>query len=39
MLTGDQEGKRIVDLEADCGVADARLWGQQMPTARGVGAP
>ena len=38
MLTGHQEGKRIIDLEADGGVSDAWLWGRQIPTACGVEA-
>lgn len=33
MLMGHQEGKCIIDLEADCGVLDAWLWGQQIPMA------
>lgn len=38
MLTGHQEGKCIVGLEADCGVSDAWLWGRQIPKVRGVEA-
>lgn len=38
MLTGHQEGQCIVDLEADCGVSDAWLWGRQIPKVCGVGA-
>lgn len=38
MLTGHQEDKRIIDLEADCGVSDAWLWGQQIPVVCGIEA-
>lgn len=38
MVPGHQEGKCIIDLEADGGVSDAWLWGRQIPTACGVEA-
>lgn len=38
VLTGHQEGQCIVDLEADCGVSDAWLWGRQIPKVCGVEA-
>lgn len=36
MLTGHQEGQCVIGLEADCGVLDAQLLGQQIPEACGV---
>lgn len=38
MLTGHQEGQCIIDLEADCGVSDAWLWGRQIVKVYGVEA-
>lgn len=38
MLMSHQEGQGIIGSEADCGVSDAWLWGQQILKMCGVEA-